>query len=213
LFHVVCLGQLAEIRRENGFVASLRSVRDQGALLILAHPHWCDNTMDDVLRWPFDGVEIYNHVCHWDNGKSSGLAHWNAALNRRSQALGFAADDTHLTQEHPGWNGGWIMVNARECTAPGIMDAIRRGNYYSSQGPEFYEISLSENELQLRFSPARFIRLVGPGPAGMRRGTYAGDLLTETRFTLPNEWRYLYAEIEDEHGHRAWTNHLLVQPE
>ena len=87
-FHVVCLGRVTGLRRED------------------------------------------NHVCHWLNGKSDGAVHWHAMLKRKPATLGLAADDAHLRAEHPGWNGGWIVVNAAARTADAILTAIRRGNYY-----------------------------------------------------------------------------------
>lgn len=131
-FHVVCLGRVADIDRSAGFEAGLKSVREQGALTVLAHPHWSGNALEDCLRWKLDGVEIYNHVCHWLNGKSGGRVHWDAALMQNPQALAFAVDDAHLRPEHPGWNGGWVTVNAAECTSDAILQSIRQGNYYSS---------------------------------------------------------------------------------
>jgi hypothetical protein len=210
-YHVVGLGRVEGIRREDGMHAALRSAREQGALLIQAHPAWCGNELHDWQGWRFDGVEVYNHVCRWLNGKGDGLAHWNAALAQDPGTLGLAVDDTHLGAEHPGWNGGWLMVNAAECTRPAILHAIRRGDYYASTGPEFLGFALEGNVLTVRTSPVRFIRLVGPRWHGMRQGSFAeGGLRAEASFILPAHWDYLYLEIEDECGRRAWTNHLWV---
>lgn len=209
-FHVVCLGKVEDICRDKGFEAALSSAREQGALLIVAHPHWCGNSLDDCLRWPFAGIEVYNHVCHWLNGKSSGLVHWNAALSRNPTVLAFAVDDAHLKPEHPGWNGGWIMVNAENCSRREILAAIRRGNFYSSCGPEIRSIALAGNELSMTTSPIRFMRLVGPASNGRRVGSFDGPLLTSVSISIPDNWSYVYAEIEDEAGRRAWTNNLFV---
>jgi hypothetical protein len=209
-FHVVCLGKVRNIKREDGFEAGMKAAREQGALVILAHPYWCANTLDDAVRWSFDGIEGYNHVCHWLNGKSGGLVHWDAALMRHSGTLGFAVDDAHLSPEHPGWNGGWIMINAPACTAGAVTDAIRRGNFYSSCGPEIHAITFDGNEVHLETSPIRFARLVGPGASGNRTGTFKGKLMTKTSFSVPQDWRYAYVEVEDQKGRRAWTNPLFV---
>ena len=79
-YHVVCLGKTTSIDREDGFEQALKTARKQGAMAILAHPHWCGNTFEEAIRWHFDGVEVYNHVCHFLNGKSSGAVHWDAML-------------------------------------------------------------------------------------------------------------------------------------
>jgi predicted metal-dependent phosphoesterase TrpH len=209
-YHVACLGKVNGITREMGFDAALRAARDQGALLILAHPQWTGNSFDDASRWPFDGVEVYNHVCRWLNGKGEGGAYWNAMLRHRPETLAFAADDAHLRPEHPGWNGGWIVVNAAEGTAPRILDAIRRGNYYASCGPEFHAIRYGEGHVEIETSPVQFIRLAGPAYRGERLGSFDDQRLTGARFAAPAEWDYAYLEIEDDRGRRAWTNTLFV---
>ena len=209
-YHVVCLGRVAGVRSEDGIEAAMQSARSQGALTILAHPHWCGNSLADCLRWPFDGVEIYNHVCHWLNGKGAGMVHWDAALMRDPSTLGFAVDDSHLRAEHPGWNGGWIMVNSSECTPKSIMDAIRNAHYYSSCGPEFHSIVLDGDYMQVETSPVSFARLVGPGANGQRMGSFDGDVFETVRFPIPDDWRYMYLEIEDQNGRRAWTNTLFI---
>ena len=210
-FHLVCLGPVKGIDRARGLEAGLEAARAQGALIILAHPHWTGNTMDDAVRWRPDGVEVYNHVCHWLNGKSNGLVHWEAVLRSNPDALAFAVDDAHLRTEHPGWNGGWIVVNAPECSTGAIMSAIRRGNYYSSCGPEFQEIGLDGRNLRIRTSPVQFVRLVGTGWWGKRLGNFGAELLTEVEMTIPEDWDYVYVEIEDRDGRRAWTNTLFTR--
>jgi hypothetical protein len=209
-YHVACLGRVDGITREMGFDAALRAARDQGALLILAHPQWTGNSFDDASRWPFDGVEVYNHVCRWLNGKGEGGAYWNAMLHRRPETLGFAVDDAHLRPEHPGWNGGWIVVNAAERTPERILDAIRRGDFYASCGPEFRAIRYAGGCVEIETSPVQFIRLVGPASWGQRLGSFDDRRLTGARFAVPAEWEYAYLEIEDDRGRRAWTNTLFV---
>jgi hypothetical protein len=209
-FHVVCLGQVQGVRREDGFEAALRTAMQQNALTILAHPHWCGNSLEDALRWPFDGVEVYNHVCRWLNGKGDGLVHWTETLKSRPNTLAFAVDDSHLTPAHPGWNGGWIMVRAADRSAPSLLQAIRRGHFYSTCGPEILSIAVDGDALRVETSPVRFVRLVGPAHMGRRVGAFEGPLLTETRIPFPVKWDYAYLEIEDQQGRRAWTNNLFV---
>ncbi len=209
-FHTVCLGKVNGIRKEEGYAAALASARLQGAVIIAAHPFWMGNSFEDCLRWNFDGVEIYNHVCRWLNGKSDALPHWNAMLGQDPKTLAFSADDAHISENHPGWNGGWIMVNAGDCSPGVVVESIRRGNFYSSCGPVIESISTVGNNLHLQTSPIQFARLAGPGTQGARLGSFSGGRMTEISFEIPPEWEYAYVEIEDEKGLRAWTNGLFV---
>ncbi len=210
-FDVACLGRLRGLRREMGFLEAVASARDQGALLVLAHPHWNGNSTEDALRRTVHGVEIYNHVCRWLNGKDDGRVHWTAMMDRRPGTLAFAVDDAHLREELPGWNGGWIVVNAPERTREALHAAIRAGNFYSSCGPAFHAIELRDGHLRVATSPVALVRLVGPASLGKRVGSFDGEPLTEAAFDVPPDWAWAYVEIEDARGRRAWTNPLFVE--
>jgi hypothetical protein len=210
-YHVICLGKVEGISREMGFGPALQAARDQGVLLILAHPHWTGNTLEDALRWPFHGVEVYNHVCRWLNGKGDGTVYWSAMLRRNGDILAFSVDDAHLRPEHPGWNGGWIAVNAAQCTPEHILKAIRQGNYYASCGPEFRAIEFDGRHVHIETSPVQFVRMVGPAHLGQRLGSFDARRLTDVRMAVPPDWDYVYLEIEDDCGRRAWTNTLFTE--
>ena len=120
------------------------------------------------LRHGFDGVEVYNEVVRWLNGKSCGTFHWDCMLAGNWDTLGFACDDAHITDAHPVWNGGWIVVSAPELSREHIVNAIRCGNYYSSCGPRIHTISTTEHSLSVTTSPVKEIRLVGPRARGAR---------------------------------------------
>jgi len=208
-YHVVCLGTFKGLSREMGFVRGLEEARRQGAILILAHPHWMGNSLDAALRWGFHGVEIYNNVCHWLNGKSSGLVHWATMLEDNPNTLGIAVDDAHIKPAHPTWNGGWIEVNSAAKTRESILESIRNGNFYSSCGPKIHSIEFDGTTVTAKTSEIQFARLVGPSWLANRTGVFDGGSLTEVSFEVPEDWRYTYLEIEDHHGKRAWTNNLF----
>jgi hypothetical protein len=209
-FHIACLGKLTGISRTMGFVRGVESARAQGALLVLAHPFWLGNSFEDTRRYPFHVVEIYNHVCQWLNGKGDSRAYWNEMLRTRPGTLAFAVDDAHIRPDEPGWNGGWIVINAPELSASAVMEAIRRGNYYSSCGPEFHAIEFDGASVRIKTSSVQFVRLVGPGSEGQRRGSFESERFSEATFSVPKDWQYAYIEIEDERGRRAWTNTLFT---
>ncbi len=211
-YHVVCLGTFEGITREMGFPAALQATRDQGGLQILAHPLWTGNTGEEGTRWGFDGVEIYNHVCRWLNGKGDGRAHWQAMLRDVPATLAIASDDAHTTASHPGWNGGWIMVQAPELKVDAILAALRGGRFYSTMGPTFRTVTYDGSSVIAQTSPVQFARLVGPGFHGQRHGNFEGESFEHVSFEVPDDWAYAYLEIEDGCGRRAWTNTLFMDP-
>ena len=211
-FHVVCLGHIEGIDPQAGLFPALNQVQAQDGIMILAHPFWSGNTFEDTQRWPFNGVEIYNHVCQWLNGKGDGRSYWNYMLSQSASAgiLAIASDDAHLTHEHRGWNGGWITVNAPELTPEAILNSIRCGNYYASCGPSFITLDFDGSAIYFTSSSVQFARMVGPAYHGKRIGSFTGEMITGGEFAIPDDWPYCYLEIEDDSGHRAWTNTLFL---
>jgi hypothetical protein len=207
---VVALGTLRGISREMGMSSALEAARAQNALLILAHPQWMGNTFEEAARWQFDGVEVYNHVCQWLNGKGGGGAYWNALLGRFPNTLAIASDDAHANPGDPELNQGWVVVNAAECAPEAILAALREGNFYASTGPEIYNLQYDGERLVVECSPVRFARLVGPAYRGLRVAAEDGQAVTRAEFQVPMDWPYVYLELEDAHRRLAWSNPLFV---
>jgi hypothetical protein len=208
-FHVLALGASLQLpTATRNFVKALQAARSQGALLIWAHPHWTGNSPREGLRHNFDGVEIYNHSSHCENGSGYALSYWDRVLNRHPDFLGFATDDSHFIPEQQYWKGGWIMVNAAACTQEEILSNIRSGNFYASQGPEFKTIEYSKNTVKVQTSPVAYVRLIGSRMAGSWIKAKEKEPLLQAEFQLPTDWPYARLEIEDANGKRAWTNPL-----
>ncbi|MHC1693645.1 MAG: CehA/McbA family metallohydrolase [Sphaerochaetaceae bacterium] len=234
-YHVVALGTLSDIQPDNSLERTLERLVSQQAFLVLAHPYWCGNQLGDLQRFPFHAMEIYNHVCEWLNGKGQALYLWDTALTKRIAITGIASDDAHLLIQHPGWNGGWIMVQSSELSSSAILQALRLGRFYATTGPLFHSIRYGNGRVTCETSPIVQARLVGKD--------YLGDRVKATQTTQePQDLQdsqdpqekptmtsfsfkvdpdtplakspYLRLEIEDSHGHRAWTNTLYYpQPD
>jgi len=207
-FHAVGLGCDEEPPQGRPFGESVAWLKQVGAVVIVAHPYWTGNSVEDVLRHGFDGVEVYNTVCDSLNGKGLSAYHWDCMLTANPRTVGVSADDAHFG-EGQRWNRGWIMVSAPELSRASILEAIRAGNFYSTQGPLFDSIRVSEDRIRVRTSPVAAIRLTDCTAWGERLWARDGETLTEAEFVVTGEHAYLRLEIEDERGLRAWTNALF----
>jgi hypothetical protein len=208
-YHVLAIGASSKPSLfTRNYLKTLQTLYSQGAVLIWAHPHWTGNTLQEGLRHKFHGMEIYNHSSHCENGSGYALSHWDGMLLHNPDFLGFATDDSHFTPHQPYWNGGWIMVNAAGCTQQEILNSIRRGNFYATEGPSFYSIEYGENTVHVKTSPVTYVRLIGPRRTGKWIDALDKEPVRQTEFELPQDWPYARLEIEDAAGKRAWTNPL-----
>ena len=209
--HVVCIGGVDGISEDMAFMEALEKARSQGSFLIWAHPYLFGNTVADGLRHKFHGIEVYNHFSELFHGKGAGAFHWDSVAEQQPDMLGLATDDNHYYEGYPPQVGGWIMVNALELSSKAIMTSIRKGNYYSSTGPDFKWIHLEkENRVVAETSPIVYTRLLGPTIKGERKIEVDKRNVTKIDFTIPDDWAFVRLEIEDAFGKKAWSNPLLI---
>ena len=63
----------------------------------------------------------------------------------------FATDDAHF--KTPDHFGGWVHVKSESLDPEALLEALKTGHYYSSQGPQIHELSISGKELTIACSP------------------------------------------------------------
>ena len=192
-YHVVCLGLQREWpRRKFRSLAELtRLAEREKVLLIMAHPYWCGTPSLRYLNaGPFAGVEVYNTVCDALIGKGYSAVHWDDLLDAGKRVWGIAADDMHTPERRAGAGtlktiaGGWLMVKAKTCTPKAILQAIRGGDFYATQGPLIKDIGVARRRVRVRCSPVKRINFIANRSEGAVCTAAAGPLC-EAEYLIP----------------------------
>jgi hypothetical protein len=214
--HVVHLGaQSVNSTADMGQL--LRELQREPGLAIVAHPHWSNMSWDRITAAEgYVGIEIYGYSPDINRGRGYAVQLWEMLLESGRRAWGFAVDDCHYNKERPNCGGGWIVVAANTLTQEDILDAIKKGAFYSSQGPSFYDVVTTDEGLYVRCSPVKVIRFISQTPgAGWSFHARIGERLDEMfvrwdgrRPRLrPN---YVRLEIVDDAGRTAWSNPIYL---
>ena len=192
--------------------------RAQGAFVAIAHPAWSQLTIEDGRALASaHAVEIYNHSCAVENDRGEGFYLMDQLLNEGRRLTAIATDDAHFRHgEHDAF-GGFIEVKAESLDPEALLEALKAGNFYSSQGPRIYDIAFSAKEASIDCSPVQAITLT----TGTSRALVKiGRQITGASFDLtgvdhnnrakdaPATW--VRATIIDAAGRRAWTNPIWV---
>lgn len=178
---------------------------------IWAHPHWSMNRLQDGFAFDFDALEVFNSSSQEEVGRGYGMAHWDYLLQQRPNMFGVAADDAHHTERLPCWGGGWIRVNVRDAEQKAVLQALKRGEFYASNGPEFQSFAYDGQTVTVKTSLVRIIRLITPGLYGdLRVAADRSSGLTRAVFDLQDAQHPVRIEIEDFQGRIAWSNPLFV---
>ena len=157
-------------------------------------------------------MEIYNHSCAIENDRGEGFYLLDQLLTEGRRLTAFATDDAHF--KTPDHFGGWVNVKAESLDPEILLEALKNGHYYSSQGPQLQDVSLAGKEISIATSPVDTITVVcGTSRSSVR----TGKAITEAVFDLktlekgwllrkPSPWFRIVAI--DHAGKRAWSNPL-----
>jgi predicted metal-dependent phosphoesterase TrpH len=214
LWHIVAAGLPLDFApcgpNETGPQLAKRA-RDAGAFVGIAHPAWSQLTLEDGLAIDSaHAVEIYNHGCAIENDRGDGWYLHDQLMNEGKRLSAFATDDAHF--KTPDHFGGWVNVKAESLDPDQLLNALKSGHYYSSQGPEINDIKLNGKELEITCSPVDTITVV----CGVSRTCVkTGKAITSANFNLanldqgwllkkPSPW--FRVTIIDHAGKRAWSN-------
>lgn len=180
---------------------------ETGAFIGIVHPSWYGLTLEDARSISCaHGVEIYNHGSHVEVDRGYDWPFCDLLLNEGWRLSGFASDDSHhMTHD---CFGGWVHVHAPSLDPDEILSSLKAGRYYSSQGPEIFDLRIDDNHVNMTCTPAAFISAVGRGALTVRQ---AGDDLTECRLPLSRFGDgYFRIIVSDKGGRKAWTNPIWL---
>ena len=212
LFHVVAVGmdRDPEISKSDTVTEQdlIDAIHSAGGVAILAHPAWSLNTPEQILKLHgFDATEIYNSVseAHMSRRPDSSLI--VDMLGAQGCLLPLlAVDDTHY------YDGdecrGFIMLESDSLEQKDVVNAIKGGKFYASQGPEVHLVR-EGNEFVVRCSPAKEIVFFSDGVWSAR--VFVGEDLTEARYTPTSLETFIRAEVTDKNNRRAWTNSIKIE--
>lgn len=174
-------------------------------LSIFCHPNWSGNTSAEVQAVSgYSMIEVWNSGCALTNETDHSAPYWDELLLNGKKIWGVATDDGHPVKDHCH---GWVRVNA-EKNVDSILDALKRGAFYASAGPEIYDFFVEDGVATVLCSPCakvRFRHFRVPYP------TQYGDNIVGASQKLREGANYIRAEVVDAQGHVAWTNPIFLE--
>ena len=126
---------------------------------------------------------------------------------RRPPTLSSMSPEPLLERQRRSFSGifgGWIQVWAEDLDPGLILESLKAGRYYSSQGPEIHDIRIEDDEIVVESSPAAVISVQGKGS---RAKFVKGNGMTSGRIPRARfKDDYIRITVSDAQGHRAWSN-------
>jgi hypothetical protein len=189
---------------------------NRGYMMMINHPFWSRIEYDEILPLKnLFALEIYNFCSGVIENKAESNVCYDALLRNGMKLWCAAVDDNHnefaLSGARRDSFGGFIQVKAESLCELDICDAIAKGSFYSSTGPEIYDFYLDGDEVHLSCSPSAGIYVCGD----IRQilSSVAEDPehpLTGVIGKISGDERYIRAECYDADGKKAYTNPIFL---
>lgn len=194
----------------------IKRANDEGCLVSYNHPVWSlqDYTDYACLKGLW-GVEVYNNLCAKDGFLDSPKP-LDDLLRRGEHVFPLATDDAHKLQD---CFGGFSMIKAEKLSYEAIFGALKRGDFYSSNGPQIHEISIEDGIVNIAFSPVSFA-CISTDCRCIYSITNDDNTLTEARFDINDylnrasdgvkEDRYIRITLTDKTGRSAYSRAYFI---
>jgi len=194
--------------QETGAQIAARAVA-AGAFVAIAHPQWSGLTIEDARAIETaHAVEIYNHGCAAGCDRPDGFAIADQLLTEGRRLTLVATDDAHFSE--PDHFGGWVMVKSEANEPEALLAALKRGDFYSSQGPELRDVRLEGDHVVVECSAVQSIVAIGWGTGAK---AVHGHSLTRGEVPLArlNNSPWVRVAVIDAAGKRAWSNPIWIE--
>lgn len=215
LWHILAVGLPADFApslsphftpvagQETGADLARRAVK-AGAFVAIAHPQWSGLAMADMREIDAaHAVEIYNHGCAMGCDRPDGFALADQLLTEGRPVTLIATDDAHFSE--PDHFGAWVMVKALENTPEALLAALKRGDFYSTQGPELRDVQLEGRKVIVESSAVVSVVAMGRGTGA--KGVHGASMTrTEVPLDRLGDSPWLRVAVIDAAGKRAWSN-------
>lgn len=194
----------------------IRTAREKGFFVTYNHPAWSQEGYEIYSKYEgMNAMEICNYGCITEGYHDYNPEVYDELLRQGKKLYCIATDDNHngYPMDSPYWDsfGGFTMIKADKLEYRAITDALLKGNFYASQGPEIYSLYVEGNRLHIKTSDAARIVFT----TGVRHGFCAfpmeGDTINEAEFELCSDDGYVRVTVFDKAGKPADTNAYFIK--
>ncbi len=214
IYHILGIGMKSKVGLEKSNTIEPQNIIDKirmaDGIAILAHPAWSLTAPEAAINLTgLTGAEIFNTVSNSEfrNGRRADSSIYFDYWANRGKYMGcFAGDDSHFYMGEQ--TKSFVMVKAKELTREGILDALKNGQFYGSQGPKFHKIEKADKLIKVKCEDADRIIFYSNTVWCPDRSQKIANGYAE--YEIKTTDKFVRVELIDEDGKMAWSNPFPV---
>ena len=190
--------------------------KEQGGFVTYNHPTWSQEYYSDYICYEgLNAIEIFN--C---NSDTLGYEEYNPrvyddflAAGKKMLCIGTDGNRNMEAADSAYWDSfrAWTQIKAEELEYDNIINALKKGDFYSSEGPEIYELWFEDGQIHIACSDADMVFCSYGTRRNGRCLSEVGRPVTEAVFTIEPNDRYFRITVVDANGKRACTNAYFTE--
>ena len=195
---------------------AIKICREKGIFVTHNHPHWSLEKYEQYSKYKgMHAMEIINYGSLIDgyNEKNGDIYDEQLLLGKKIFALG--TDDNHnrRTPDSRMWDsfGAWTVIKSESLDYKAVTDAMLKGSFYASEGPEIYEMYLDGDQLHVECSGADKVFCTTAHRRCMSRYNEETGLITHAVFEIKPDDIYFRVAVYDKEGKEAYSNAYFTE--
>ena len=188
----------------------VRAATANGYLAAYNHPWWSMEDEATVLAYEgFFSMEMCNYGSYLESRLEYNGALYDKLWRAGKRIFCHSADDNHnrepLDSPKNDSFGAFTMIMPEEFTYSSVIDAMEKGNMYSSMGPIFKEISVNGSDVHIECSDVARITMFSGSKGPQKVFAENGKTINSADFEIQSRDQYIRISICDEYGRHADT--------
>lgn len=207
--HIVHVGARAAVPPLPDRQQVIDAIHADGGFAILCHPNWeqhfnhfpCERML--ALQ-NYVGIEILNGTTMGSAGEAKATDKWDRLLGAGRIVWGYGNDDMHGPEEY---GLAWTVARAKDRSLPAVLDALRNGSCYVSDGVAIDRIDVAGSMLHALAPAAEAMAVFGD--YGARLHYQFGNEIYFDAATFSGS--YIRVECYGPAGKTAWTQPFVIR--
>ena len=188
----------------------IKLAKDTGYMVTYNHPVWSMEDEADILDYDgYFSMEMCNYSSFLLNHMEYNGALYDKMLRMGKKVFCHSADDNHNGhgEDTPQCDsfGGFAMIMPEEFTYDGIINAMEKGEMYSSMGPLFKEVSMDGNKIHIECSDVNSITVFTGSKSPKTLFVQPGETVNCADFEIDDRAKYVRVSVRDNFGRYADT--------
>ena len=203
------IGNMSQEHTPEAINAMIAEGNRRGFLVMYNHPHWSLHSYADYSQYKGLWAMELRNTGSASYGDDDNGTIYRDLLNLGNRLFPVGADDSHNERTVAG---AWIMLGAESLTYNSVIEALEKGDFYASCGPEIRDLFMDGTVLHFRCSDVQSVTIESGLRFSAKKVPVAPDALLREGEIDMKKWFDYCGEESPRNQNRTWFRVIFHDP-